>query len=143
MIDPKIVIKGADAVSSLFKAAGLAVDAEITRTVSRYGQILRTRIQAKASGRPGPNAPTGDYRRSWTVDLGFHDGMHSALVGTMKPQGRRLEHGFVGVDSLDRHYNQPPYPHVGPAADEVGPEFEHAVELIPVKLLHLGGRRRA
>ncbi|MEV0446303.1 hypothetical protein AB0I46_46175, partial [Streptomyces spectabilis] len=44
-----------------------------------------------------------------------------AEVGTNAPQGRRLEFGFVGVDSLGRHYNQPPFPHLGPAVATFGP----------------------
>ena len=33
------------------------------------------------------------------------------------PYAARLEFGFVGVDSLGRHYNQPPYPYMRPAFD--------------------------
>ncbi|RSO40609.1 hypothetical protein DMH15_14715 [Streptomyces sp. WAC 06725] len=44
-----------------------------------------------------------------------------AEVGTSAPQGRRLESGFVGADSLGRHYAQPPFPHLGPAVDQAGP----------------------
>jgi hypothetical protein len=35
----------------------------------------------------------------------------------------RLEFGFVGVDSIGRHYNQPPFPHFRPAEDEVAPIY--------------------
>jgi hypothetical protein len=111
-------------------AASMGADARAQRIVAQYGQLLKTRIQAKASGRPGPNAPTGDYRRSWTVVLGVRGGDRTAVVGTMKPQGRRLEYGFVGADSLGRHYDQPPYPHVNPAADEIQPEFFKALASI-------------
>jgi hypothetical protein len=33
------------------------------------------------------------------------------------PYARRLEYGFVGVDSLGRHYHQPAYPYMRPAWD--------------------------
>ncbi|MEH0586815.1 HK97 gp10 family phage protein [Streptomyces sp. B21-106] len=96
---------------------------EITATVQHYAMLLETRIKAKASGRPGPNAPTGDYRRSWTHEVSTDGFSVTAVVGTNKPQARRLEYGFVGADSLGRIYNQPPYPHVGPAVEEIRPLF--------------------
>lgn len=98
--------------------------------VQTYGQLLKTRIQANASGRPGPNAPTGDYRRSWTVAFAGNSllGNAEAVVGTNAVQGRRLEYGFVGADSLGRVYNQPPFPHVGPAADAIEPLFYAALD---------------
>src|SRR5688500_16885395 len=112
-------------VSRDFSVAYAGVPAAITGAVRHHAQLMVTRVQANASGRPGPNAPTGDYRRSWSWEPagGIHAGRDAqgrftsgglpgdfavAYVGTNKPQGRRLEFGFVGVDSLGRHYNQPP-----------------------------------
>lgn len=103
-----------------------AVDAEIGAVVAHYGQLLNTSIKAHASGRPGPNAPTGDYRRSWTHNVTKDGGTFKSTNGTNKPQGRRLEFGFTGADALGRIYDQPPYPHVGPAYDEVAPQFVEA-----------------
>jgi hypothetical protein len=101
---------------------------------AKYGALLLTKVRANASGRPGPRAITGDYRRSWTLRLQsgaagerVEPGTVSAVVGTNRPQARRLEFGFVGVDALGRHYDQPPYPHAAPALDAVGPEFGAAV----------------
>lgn len=102
------------------------IEREVAALIQHYGQILNSRIKAKASGRPGPNAPTGDYRRSWTLLFTFSGGTATAINGTNEPQGRRLEFGFVGMDSLGRNYNQPPYEHVGPALDEVEPELVDA-----------------
>lgn len=102
-----------------------AVDAE--KLTRYYGSLLRTAVRARASGRPGPNVVTGDYRRSITLSVERTATTCTAYVGTDKPQGRRLELGFVGVDALGRHYDQPPYPHFGPAADEVGPRYVDAV----------------
>jgi hypothetical protein len=104
------------------------LDNEVGALVSFYGQLLNTQIKARASGRPGPNAPTGDYRRSWVHTVTREGGTTTSTNGTNKPQGRRLEFGFTGVDSLGRSYDQPPYPHVGPAYDEVGPKFVDAVQ---------------
>jgi hypothetical protein len=51
----------------------------------------------------------------------------AASVGTVRPQGRRLEFGFTGTDSLGRSYDQPAYPHFGPAHDQTAPEFVEAI----------------
>ena len=93
----------------------------------KWTAALQRQVQLNASGRPGPNAPTGNYRRSInrrTVKL-----LRSSYgeVGTNMPQGRRLEHGFSGVDSLGRNYDQPAYPHFGPAIDFVGPGYQAAM----------------
>lgn len=123
-------VLGADRVaSSLVRVANVEVGARVERAVRVSGQLLRTKIKAHASGRPGPNAPTGDYRRSWGPGRVRRDaGRISVEVGTNAPQGRRLEYGFHGVDSLGRHYDQQPYPHVGPAVQEIRPEFARRLE---------------
>lgn len=104
----------------------------VQRVVRQHGLLLEARIKANASGRPGPNAPTGDYRGSWSTEFsgGAVGGSVStrATVGTNKPQARRLEYGFVGADVLGRVYNQAPRPHVQPAVDAVGPQFASAME---------------
>lgn len=106
------------------------LDPQMAAVVSHYGQLLNTSIKAHASGRPGPNAPTGDYRRSWAHKITRDGETITSTNGTNKPQGRRLEFGFTGTDSLGRTYDQPPYPHVGPAFDEVAPQFIEAAKKI-------------
>jgi hypothetical protein len=102
------------------------VQAQVFNIVKHHSQMLLTQIQSHASGRPGPNAPTGDYRRSWNIR--YNLAHQSGDVGTNKPQGRRLEWGFIGADSLGRHYNQPPFPHVAPSVAVVEPQFHLALE---------------
>lgn len=93
------------------------VTREVGLALGRAGVQLEGQIRANASGRPGPNWITGDYRGSFTVSpVG---GRLAVVVGTNRPQARRLEFGFVGTDSLGRSYNQPPYPHVQPAVDKM------------------------
>ncbi|MGW1798638.1 HK97 gp10 family phage protein [Streptomyces sp. NPDC001984] len=109
-------------------AAALQGRAELVlpQTVSvvrHYTMLLETQIKANASGRPGPNVITGDYRRSWTHEVHVAGDVVIGVVGTNKPQARRLEYGFVGPDSLGRIYDQPPFPHVGPAVETVRPLF--------------------
>ncbi|MGW3101314.1 HK97 gp10 family phage protein [Streptomyces sp. NPDC001100] len=99
-----------------------------TRTITRHhAMLLRVRIQRNASGRPGPNVITGHYRASWDVRMRIGGGEASAEVFSDAPQARRLEYGFVGVDSIGRHYRQPPFPHVEPAFRQTEPEFIQAL----------------
>lgn len=116
-------VVGAKALATALQAAGQTITPRVERRVSFWGNRLLTEIRGRASGRPGPRAITGDYRRSWSMELGRRGGGPAAVVGTSAPQGRRLEHGFVGTDSLGRNYNQPPFPHVRPAADVIEPQF--------------------
>ncbi|GHJ34348.1 HK97 gp10 family phage protein [Streptomyces hygroscopicus] len=110
----------------LEQAAG-QVGPEINRTVQQQARLLRALIMERASGRPGPNVITDQYRPSWKREpFPVPDG-GGAEVGTRKPQGRRLEFGFWDMtDSIGRHFFQPPYPHVEPAVNELSPEYEAA-----------------
>jgi hypothetical protein len=105
--------------------AAARVGPEINRTVQQQARLLRALIMENASGRPGPNVITDDYRPSWKREpFGVPDG-GGAEVGTDRPQGRRLEYGFFEMyDSLGRFYRQPPFPHVEPAVNELSPEYE-------------------
>lgn len=108
------------------------------RLVGKWGLILQTRVRANASGRPGPRAPTGDYRRSIALEVGVQQGASVARVGTVRPQGRRLEFGFHGSDSLGRSYDQPAFPHFGPAASKTDPEFTRDAEKLAAGALDEG-----
>ena len=100
----------------------------VAAVTTHYTMLLETKIKANASGRPGPRRRTGDYVRSWTSQVTKTPGDGATgIVGTNKPQARRLEYGFVGPDRLGRVYNQPPFPHVGPAVDTIGPQFVTAI----------------
>ena len=119
------VFSNARLVGASFARQAATTDARISGIVRHHGRLLQTRVRGRASGRPGPRAPTGNYRRSIGFELSSDagSGTHMARVGTNMPQGRRLEMGFTGVDSLGRYFDQPPYPHFGPALDETSPDF--------------------
>ncbi|GAA0501526.1 HK97 gp10 family phage protein [Streptomyces olivaceiscleroticus] len=103
------------------------VGPEVERTVHRQAILLRGRIRANASGRPGPNVITGAYRSSWEIDSFPVPHGGGAEVGTEKPQAKRLEFGFYNMtDSLGRHFFQPPFPHVEPAVNAISAEYEQA-----------------
>lgn len=111
-------------------AGGFRAGARAYAVTRMYGLLAERRIKANASGRPGPRAQTGDYRRSFTTQVSTSRGLVVAVVGTNKAQGRRLEYGFVGADKLGRVYAQPPYPHVVPAFEQTEPEFLAAIAAI-------------
>lgn len=114
----------ADEVARDLLALGARAGARAFAVVRHHGQLLETRVKAHASGRPGPRAITGDYRRSINLDMHIGAGEVVANVGSTAVQGRRLELGFMHLtDSLGRTFAQPPYPHFGPALDETEPGF--------------------
>lgn len=132
-INVNFLVNGTVAASLVGAAEYVAEATEAV--VDQASALLLTQVKANASGRPGPRAITGDYRRSWTrkkVPGGFN-------VGTNRPQARRLEYGFVGADSLGRVYNQPPYPHLGPAVDLIEPIFLARMEEVVAAVARGGG----
>ncbi|MFG2359380.1 HK97 gp10 family phage protein [Streptomyces sp. NPDC048521] len=116
-----------DDLAARLEQAADRVGPEVNRTVQQQARLLRALIMENASGRPGPNVITDKYRPSWKREpFAVPDG-GGAEVGTRKPQGRRLEYGFWDMtDSIGRHFFQPPFPHVGPAVNELSPEYEQA-----------------
>lgn len=127
MVTTRVLAPNATRVAAGLRASGVAAQAAVKPVVVHYGTLLQTRVKANASGRPGPRAPSGDYRRGIGLEFDFSGLTSRATVGTNAPQGRRLEWGFHGTDSLGRTYAQPPYPHFGPAVDALGGPFELAV----------------
>lgn len=105
-----------DELADRFDHAAMKIGPAIQKAVKHTGALGAARIRGHASGRPGPNVITDDYRGSWQptpVRRLPHGAM--CTLGTDRPQGRRLEFGFVGIDAIGRHYDQPPFPHVQPA----------------------------
>lgn len=97
------------------EAAAHRIGHSVTHSVERAAELGRAQIKGHASGRPGPNVITGDYRNSWQIETRRLPYGAQCTIGTDRPQGRRLEFGFVGADSLGRVFSQPPFPHVQPA----------------------------
>lgn len=114
-------------VAADIKNLGVEAAAKAHAITVKWTAALQRQVQLNASGRPGPNAPTGNYRRSINRRTVKLTRSSYGEVGTNMPQGQRLEFGFVGEDSLGRSYNQPAYPHFGPALDFVADSYEHAL----------------
>lgn len=115
------------ALAAALARMGPAVRARTQAITRHHAMLLRVRIQRNASGRPGPNVITGQYRASWQVRTRKGGGEAVAEVYSDAPQARRLEYGFVGVDRLGRRYRQPPFPHVEPAFRQTQPAFLDAL----------------
>jgi hypothetical protein len=109
-----------DELADRLETAADQIGPVVERRMRHVGTLGVARIKANASGRPGPmvrNTEEPNYRDSWkSVPSGIPYGAE-CVIGTAKPQGKRLEFGFVGPDSLGRVYNQPPFPHVQPALE--------------------------
>jgi hypothetical protein len=110
---------------------------EVTEQRMRHvGRLGVARIRQNASGRPGPNVITGQYRASWRAETrGIPHGAE-CTIGTTKPQGQRLEFGFYDMtDSIGRHFFQPPFPHVQPALGHIEDTLHEQMEAVVEELL--------
>lgn len=115
----KIEARGLNRLLNKLQRMPRKTEEEINEATERFGVQLLQAVRRHASGRPGPNVQTGQYLAAFYLE--YRDG--GAFVGNPSPQTRRLEYGYVGVDALGRVYNQPPYPHFGPALAEVRPQY--------------------
>jgi hypothetical protein len=133
-VAPRIEIKGTRALQNALERGAVQTPLLMAVVVEKSTTDLVALTQQNASHRPGPNAPTGDYRGSWRPEL-VHAGPGevSWSAGTDRAQANRLEYGFVGTDSLGRTYDQPPYEHHGPAVAVIEPIFHAAMEKVAQK----------
>lgn len=107
-----------DDLANHLDAAADRIGPVVERRMKHVGARGVARIKQNASGRPGPmvrNTEEPNYRDSWKAVTGGIPYGAECTIGTAKPQGKRLEFGFVGPDAIGRIYNQPPFPHVQPA----------------------------
>lgn len=110
--------------------------ARLGLAVHRAGSRTRTQVRANASGRPGPNVQTGDYRRSISHTPTREGDEPVSYVHTNSPQARRLEFGFNGTDALGRQHRQPPRPHFGPAAEKAEGFLAQEIEKVIAETLN-------
>lgn len=120
---------GLNMLAAEFERKGSNAKRDAVRAATHWGALTVAAVRAHAQGRPGPEVITGDYLNSIQYDTGYSAmwgtgiGISGFSVGSDAPQAMRLELGFVGTDSAGRTYNQPPFPHYGPAADEIDPAW--------------------
>lgn len=125
-----ITVTGASEVAAGFQTAAAALPEALGEALEGYGDTLAESVRAHASGRPGPEVQTGEYVASIGVQTSGGGTSRSVEVGTDEPQGFRLELGYHGTDSLGRQYDQPPYPHFGPAVDETEGALDAALDAV-------------
>lgn len=97
----------------------------IEQSTEIYAIEFRDEVRRRAQGRPGPQRITGAYWNSIqvvTTSRFFGQGFTKSVLSD-HPAAARLELGYVAVDALGRHYNQPPFPHWMPAIEVVGPRW--------------------
>lgn len=128
------ITSNANVVAAEMLAHGMKAGAAAVGVTRTYGQLLLANVRRRASlprtGPPGPRIQSGNYVRSMNLRTSMSAGGPVAAVSTNAPQARRLEHGFVGRDSLGRMYHAQAYPHWGPALDEIGPLYLAALAKI-------------
>ena len=95
-----------------------------------HGAQLEAEVKRNASGRPGPNVVTGNYRRSINRRTTRQGTTITTRVSSAQDHARRLEMGFTGTDSLGRSYDQKALPHFGPALDSVAPRLQAALQAV-------------
>jgi hypothetical protein len=106
------------------------------RRMRNVGRTGVARIRQNASGRPGPNVITGQYRASWRAEIRGIPYGAECTIGTNAPQGRRLEFGFWDMtDSIGRHFFQPPYPHVQPALGAIEDALHEQMRAVAQEVL--------
>lgn len=132
-----VTISGAAEYAAQLSMAVKVIPAAVTAVVYETAEEMRLEVKNNARGRAnaygrGPRIKTSRYINSIEVEPA---GPFSAITYTDTPYAARLEFGFVGVDSLGRHYNQPPYPSWRPALDVVVPHFINRLHAVAVRVL--------
>lgn len=122
-----IDVSQVNALADRLSTVGAGLGARVSQVVLHHTALLDLEMKRAASGRPGPNVITGDFRRSITHDVVTGGLRSEGAAGSGAPQAARLEWGFTGTDSIGRHYNQPPYPWARPALDRIEPAFSEAM----------------
>lgn len=117
-------VRNAGSVAGRFARAAATIDDRAFAVTRHYGAVLRERVRAAAPHR------TGRYAGRIRMDTRGSGESRWISVSSPDPFARRLEKGFVGVDSAGREYHQAPRPHWQPAIDVTGPEYAAALTLI-------------
>ncbi len=144
------VTSNAAEVAAQMRAAADRVAPAVEAVTRDYGLRLQTGVRANMSGRSGviypgdeygpggeigPRAQTGDLRRSVALSHTVTPNLIASTAASDAPQAARLEHGFVGVDSLGRVYDQPPYPAWRPALAVLAEPYRDAIGETVVKAM--------
>lgn len=100
----------------------LGADKAVDRLNSEFSEKLLDEVRARIEA--ADLVETGGYRDSWYIR---RVGKTDFEVATDRPDANRHEYGFVGRDSLGRHYTTPPRPHFRPAAESIRGRYRDAI----------------
>ena len=95
-------------------AALMALE-EACQLVENTAKMSIGKVSPPAPPGHPPAAPTGTLKGRITHKI--DKATMTGKVGTNLEYARRVELGFVGVDSRGRHYNQAPRPYLRPALE--------------------------
>lgn len=95
---------------------GISVEAVKERAKALVDVPNPTGLTPSAEGEP-PRKVTGELQRNIDGLVVTEGTTVRGFVIAAVPYARRLEFGFVGVDSIGRVYNQGPRPYMRPALD--------------------------
>lgn len=123
-----ITVIGATEVANELLAQSVRAPIRVRVAVGESANVLKSLVQERVSGAPGPRIITGRYKRSIYVQLRSMSTWYEAEVMTDEPYAHRLEYGFSGVDSRGRYQRSAPYPHWRPAAREIESHFISQIE---------------
>ncbi len=106
--------------------------------VTAGAHLIEANAKQSMNG-PGPQVRTGTLRRSiGIVDVtSLGAGIFQARVAPTVIYGRRMELGFHGTDSLNRHYNQRAYPFLKPGLDKAIPQLESVFAAAWQRAMHI------
>lgn len=129
-------VDGADRLIAELTAAAVQVPLVMEAVVDASADALNAAAKSNATGRPGPDDLSGDYRESWSVEEVDGDPTEVARsVGSDHPAAHRLEWGFIGTDAAGRQVDAPPYAHLGPAIDAMAPLYQAGMQQAIDKVL--------
>lgn len=117
--------RGLTALGNLLQKTPTKIGADVRSFNQTFALHAQSVVQELAPRR------TGRYADSIQVEV-TADGI---IVWTEAPQAMRLEYGYVGVDSLGRHYAQAPQAHWGPATDQLVGEYVEGLRNIITRRL--------
>lgn len=128
----RVDVKGIDELKTKLKGLGKdIVDLLEEAVFDGSTVVVRAAQENSAKGGEFPHRITGNLFRSIPavspVVVSKTNTRVEMAVGSAAEYARRLERGFVGVDSRGRHYHQTPRPFLRPALDENQDEVVDAI----------------
>lgn len=118
-IDVKFEATGVKTLQNRFRTMIRRAPVGAQKAVEKLGVELLAEVRRQYFA-AGLQVETGAYLSGLTLDIVQTATGATATAGSSAPQAARLEYGFMGVDSLGRHYAQPPFPHWRPALMIIG-----------------------